>query len=144
MAAQAWTKRSRRKRKRQEDIRRYIKIASKEKIEEKSRHAEGGSEYVSVFLFSNGVRNKTLNKENENVSPDDHTYETQKKSNRNQINEKVLEECHSKSEKTIPCSLESHDDVNSNEHLVMDEDLSEGTLLSILNCNTQDFLDQLL
>ena len=142
-----WLKRShrkKRKRQRQEDIRKYIKVTDKEM--KPGERVETNPTHVSVFAFSNGIRHKA-NQNKETLTPEKSKEQKSKQTEQIIIQTQTTEQENLNDHTHInspscDCNVESCDSTFSNE-LIDSEMISKDSMLAILNCTTQEFLAQL-
>lgn len=166
-----------RKRRKQEDIRRYILVDKKRKADKIERtenvkkvkrrrtktdkgscNHDNSDGYVPATTLTNGIRQKTSNKEN--VSPE---YEKPTELIKDTDHTHFSEESLARKHQSQAGSSQSHDThvIKAKDQsslcepiltqlteltplsLSINEQLSDDSLIAILNCNTEDFLAQL-
>lgn len=165
-----------RKRRKQEDIRRYILAEKKRNIDEIERtenvkkvkrkrsktdkgscNRDNSDEYVPATTLTNGIRQKTSNKEN--ISPEyekpielikdtDHTHPAEEKARKHQSQAGSFQSHDTHMIKPKDQSPLCEDVLTQFTELTplslsINEQLSDKSLIAILNCNTEDFLAQL-
>lgn len=166
-----------RKRRKQEDIRRYVLVEKKRntdkievtenvkkakrrrsKTDKGSCNHDNSDGYVPATTLTNGIRQKTSNKEN--VSPE---YENPRELIKDTDHTHLGEESMPRKHQSQAGSYQSHDThmIKPKDQsplcediltqfteltplsLSINEQISDESLIAILNCNTEDFLAQL-